>query len=100
MHQLDGGQEKSSVPIAHGSRFGPSAVATLMALTPAELAAGALGTGYALPTTPRGPTLRSVLASMSPEARRSTERITHLTFAQLLRLSQRGADVLSRRRGA
>jgi hypothetical protein len=55
----------------------------LMSLSPARLAAGALGTGYALPTADQGPTLASVLASMSPETRRYTKAVTSLTFAQL-----------------
>jgi hypothetical protein len=58
-------------------------VPSVMSLTPARLAAGALGTGYALPSTRNDPTLASVLASMSPETRRYTKRIMSLTFAQL-----------------
>jgi len=58
---------------------GPS----IMSLTPAGLAANALGTGYQLPTVHHGPTLASVLASMSPETRRYTQAVTSLTFAQL-----------------
>jgi hypothetical protein len=58
-------------------------VPSLMSLTPAGLAAGALGLGYALPTAQEGPTLASVLASMSPETRRYTKAVTSLTFAQL-----------------
>ena len=58
---------------------GPS----IMSLTPADLAANALGTGYQLPTVHHGPTLASVLASMSPETRRYTKAIMNLTFAQL-----------------
>jgi hypothetical protein len=46
-----------------------------MSLTPAQLAAGALGTSYALPSTQHGPTLASVLASMTPETRRYTKTI-------------------------
>src|SRR5262249_12971252 len=73
----------TSYSITGARHYGPSAVSTLMALTPAELAAGAFGTSYALPTAKSGPTLQSVLASMSPETRRYTKRITGLTFAQL-----------------
>jgi type VI protein secretion system component VasK len=58
-------------------------VPSLMSLSPARLAAGALGTGYALPTAHQGPTLASVLASMSPQTRRYTKAVTSLTFAQL-----------------
>lgn len=58
-------------------------VPSIMSLTPARLAAGVLGTSYALPTAQHGPTLASVLASMSPETRRYTKQITSLTFAQL-----------------
>jgi hypothetical protein len=58
-------------------------VPSIMALTPARLAAGALGTGYALPTAHLGPTLASVLASMGPETRRYTKAVTSLTFTQL-----------------
>lgn len=60
----------------------------VMSLTPARLAAGALGLGYALPTVPlptgqHGPTIASVFASMSPETRAYTKAIMSLTFAQL-----------------
>jgi hypothetical protein len=58
-------------------------VPPLTSLSPARLAAGALGIGYALPTAQEGPTLASVLASMSPETRRYTKAVTSLTFAQL-----------------
>jgi hypothetical protein len=58
-------------------------VPSIMSLTPARLAAGALGTGYALPSEEAGPTVESVLASMSPGTRRSTTAIMNLTFAQL-----------------
>jgi hypothetical protein len=56
---------------------------SIMSLTPAQLAANALGTGYALPTKQAGPTVDSVLASMSPETRRYTEAVMDLTFEQL-----------------
>ena len=55
---------------------------SLMSLTPGEIAGGALG-GYALPTVRDGTTLESVLASMSPQTRRYTERLMSLSFAQL-----------------
>jgi hypothetical protein len=58
-------------------------VPSLFELTPARLAAGALGTGYQLPVKQSGPTLASVLASMSPQTRRWTKAVTGLTFAQL-----------------
>ncbi len=58
-------------------------VPSIMSLTPAQLAAGALGTGYQLPSAKNGPTLESVLSSMSPQTRRYTEAIMALTFAQL-----------------
>src|SRR5262249_21953588 len=55
---------------------------SLMSLTPGEIAGGALG-GYALPIVRDGTTLESVLASMSPQTRRDTERLMSLSFAQL-----------------
>jgi Protein of unknown function (DUF4242) len=55
----------------------------VMSLTPAGLAANALGTGYALPSARKGPSVESVLASMSPQTREYTKRIMNLTFAQL-----------------
>ena len=60
----------------------------VMSLTPARLAAGALGVGYALPTVPlptvqQGATTASILASMSPQTRAYTKAIMSLTFAQL-----------------
>jgi hypothetical protein len=68
---------------------GPSAaqdatrVRSILSMTPAELAGGALGTGYALPATQQGPSVASVLASMDPQTRRYTQAITALTFNQL-----------------
>jgi hypothetical protein len=56
--------------------------AVVMSITPAALAAGALG-GYALPSTLRGPTTAQILASMSPATRRYTKQIMSLSFAQL-----------------
>lgn len=58
-------------------------VASIMSLTPAGLAGGALGTGYALPTAQTGPSTASILASMSPQTREYTKAIMNLTFAQL-----------------
>jgi hypothetical protein len=58
-------------------------VASIMSLTPAGLAGGALGTSYALPTAQTGPTTASILASMSPQTRQYTQAIMNLTFAQL-----------------
>jgi hypothetical protein len=60
-----------------------STTATIMALTPARFAAGALDYGYALPQVPHGPTVASVLASLSPSTRRYTKAVMALTFAQL-----------------
>jgi Nickel responsive protein SCO4226-like len=45
--------------------------------------AGAIGTGYALPTEQSDATMAPVLASMSPQTREYTKRIMNLTFAQL-----------------
>lgn len=58
-------------------------VPSIMTLTPARLAGGALGTGYALPTKHHGPTVASVLASMDPRTRQWTKAVMDLTFAQL-----------------
>jgi hypothetical protein len=68
-----------------GQRTGVDTTRTpsVMSLTPAGLAANALGTGYTLPTAQNGPTTASILASMGPQTRRYTEAITNLTFAQL-----------------
>jgi hypothetical protein len=60
-----------------------SGMTPIMALTPARLAAGALGTGYQLPKAQHGPTIASVLASMDPKTRQYTEKIMALTFTQL-----------------
>jgi len=68
---------------------GPSAaqdaarVRSILSLTPAQLAGGALGTGYALPTAQHGPSVASVLASMDPQTRRYTQAIMALRFNQL-----------------
>jgi len=56
---------------------------SIMSLTPAALAANALGTGYTLPNAHKGPSAESVLASMNPQTREYTRRIMNLTFAQL-----------------
>ena len=56
---------------------------SIMSVTPAGLAANALGTGYALPSAQEGPSVESVLASMTPQTREYTKRIMNLTFAQL-----------------
>ena len=78
-------------PLAHrymsyfGQRTGvdTSRAPSIMSLTPADLAANALGTGYALPSAQNGPSVESVLASMSPQTREYTKRIMNLTFTQL-----------------
>ena len=56
---------------------------SIMSLSPAGLAANALGTGYVVPSVQKGPSVESVLASMSPLTREYTKRIMNLTFAQL-----------------
>ena len=61
----------------------PSMQRAIMELTPAQVAAGALEIGYALPTAQHGPTVASVLASMSPETRRYTKAIMNLSYRQL-----------------
>jgi hypothetical protein len=58
-------------------------VTPIMSLTAADLAANALGTGYAVPSAQKEPSVESVLASMSPQTREYTKRIMNLTFAQL-----------------
>jgi hypothetical protein len=58
-------------------------VTPIMSLSAADLAANALGTGYAVPSAHEGPSVESVLASMSPRTREYTKRIMSLTFAQL-----------------
>jgi hypothetical protein len=55
----------------------------LMSATPAQLAGIGLGTGYQLPSAQRSPSAADVLASMSPETRRSVESVLNLTFEQL-----------------
>ena len=73
---------KATVPVSSAATDARR-VPSIMSLTPAGLAAGVLGTSYALPTAQHGPTLDSVLASMTPETRRYTRQIISLTFAQL-----------------
>jgi hypothetical protein len=87
---FDDGNTKAASNFQTGAAAPVSSAATdarrvpsIMSLTPARLAAGALGTGYALPTTQGGPTLASVLSSMSPQPRHYTKAVTSLTFAQL-----------------
>jgi hypothetical protein len=66
------------------SRSQPSSMQNaIMSLTPAQLAGGALDIGYQLPSAHRGPTVASVLASMSPETRAYTKAIMALSFRQL-----------------
>jgi len=62
---------------------GGSTMARIMSLTPARFAAGAFDYGYALPRVQHGPTMASVLASMSPSTRRYTRAVMALTFSQL-----------------
>ena len=86
-------QAAPSIPATPASVTAPATTQAahgvdVMALTPARLAAGALGIGYALPTVPlpnaqQGPTMASILASMSPQTRAYTKAIMSLTFAQL-----------------
>jgi hypothetical protein len=67
---------------AGGQSTPTSREAVIMSITPAGLAAGALG-GYALPSAQPGPTTEQILASMSPETRRWTKMVLSRTFAQL-----------------
>ena len=73
---------RGSASVSATSRSG-STMATIMALTPARFAAGALDYGYALPQVQHGPTVAQVLASLSPSTRRYTKAVMALTFAQL-----------------
>src|SRR4029077_411768 len=80
--------DRSSVPARPAVQASPSphhgyALDPIMSLTPARLAAGALGTSYALPTASSRATMSSVLASMSPQTRAYTKAVMALTFAQL-----------------
>ena len=74
---------RAAIPSLPSAADDARRVPTIMSLTPARLAGNALGTGYALPTPQRGPTVASVLASMSPQTREYTKRIMNLTFAEL-----------------
>ncbi len=78
---LSHGSGTTSAPASAQAAKTTSQKVTLMQLTPGEIAGGALG-GYALPNA-KGPSLQQVLASMSPQTRRYTERIMSLTFQQL-----------------
>jgi hypothetical protein len=71
----------TSAPASAQAAKATSQKVTLMQLTPGQIAGGTLG-GYALPNE-NGPSLQQVLASMSPQTRRYTERIMSLTFQQL-----------------
>jgi len=70
---------ESTTSAAQDARKVPS----IMSLTPARLAGGALGAGYALPGAQKSPSMESVLASMNPQTREYTKAIMGLTFAQL-----------------
>ena len=65
--EVRGGETSLSLPGA-----GLRASDDPMSLTPAQLAAGALDSSYALPTVQQGPTTAVILASMSPQTRRYT----------------------------
>jgi hypothetical protein len=75
-------QTEAAAPVS-SARQDARRVPSIMSLTPAGLAAGALGTGYALPSLQNGPTMESVLSSMSSKTRRHTEAVVALTFEQL-----------------
>ena len=75
--------ESASVPVSGSAAQDAAKLPSIMSLTPAQLAAGALGTGYARAGAENGPTTASILASMSPRTRRYTEKVMSLTFAQL-----------------
>jgi len=79
---LPANSREQAEPAGHGDSA-TSATSVIMSLTPARLAGGALGSGYALPGAQPGPSLDSVLGSMSPQTRRYTKAIMSLTFAQL-----------------
>lgn len=74
---------RASIATASSAAPETGRVPSIMTLTPARLAGGALGTGYQLPTAHEGPTVASVLASMSPQTRSYTQAVMDLTFAQL-----------------
>jgi len=82
----NGTTSKSAATRASGSASSAphgGTMATIMSLTPARFAAGALDYGYALPQVQHGPTVAQVLASLSPSTRRYTSAVMALTFAQL-----------------
>lgn len=82
----DGGNPTAIVAAAAPTGFPvhyENPMPSIMTLTPARLAAGALGTSYALPTHEQGPTMASVLAAMDPKTRAYTKKIMALTFNQL-----------------
>jgi hypothetical protein len=86
----DSGAHKAGSGVATRAPGSPSSAAqdarrvpSIMSLTPARLAAGALGTGYAVRRAPTGPTMTSVLNAMTPQTQRSTKAIMSLTFTQL-----------------
>jgi hypothetical protein len=81
--QRSGGSTSEPAISAQHGPAGSTAAGSIMSLTPARMAAGALGLGYALPSTQHGLTTASVLAAMSPAARAYTEAVMKLTFAQL-----------------
>lgn len=76
-------QTGASAPVSSAAQDARRVPSSVMSMTPAQLAGSGLGTGYALPSAQSGPTVDSVLASMSPETRRYTQKIMSLTFAQL-----------------
>jgi hypothetical protein len=68
----------SKVPTAEHGR----GIHSIMDLTPGDVAGGGVW-GYGLPTVDSGPTTAEVLAVMSPQTRRYTERLMGLTFREL-----------------
>jgi hypothetical protein len=70
-----------SAPVATSPA--PTSSFSIMSLTPEQLADGALGLGYALPSAHPLPSTASVLATMSPSTRRYTQAVMALTFAKL-----------------
>ena len=82
-HKTDSAVAPKAPALVASAAQDASRVPSILSLTPAELAGGALGTSYALSPTPTGPTAASVLRSMSPKTRRYTKAVMALTFAQL-----------------
>jgi Protein of unknown function (DUF4242) len=80
---LVGGSSHASASTLAPSTATPQHSTSIMSLTPAELAANALGSGYAGPTASSGPTVESILAAMSPPTRAYTNKVIALTFRQL-----------------